>query len=357
MVRSKPGGETREGRVIYFFIAFIYMYGDRWMNKLHIVLLSALLVPVGATSADLDLELGGFIWTEVGTGDRYDDSDDDQTGVSKAGITVSTSVDNVSAGLTLGVDGMINEDLGSDGSASDDDLEVKEAWVAFDFEWADVTIGKQALGFGLKPAGWVGGRPINDGLEFDGSDVGRNNSGQVVTGIAADMALGDFTVRGVMFDSSDSDGGDHSMSDNWMLQLRSDDLFGSGLYASAGYQETVFAGIDTEVESIGAGYDFGWADISLEHQEAEVDGFPEQEFLIIAVGIPVSDSTGVYIDYATGEIDGDDSAETTRIGVTHAYNDNVDIILEWSDDDYDDACVGACDDTDSIDLRIALGFE
>jgi len=311
------------------------------MNKLHAVLLGALVAPVGAIGADLDLELGGFVWADVGTGDRYDASDDDQTGISKAGITVSTSVDNVSAGLTLGVDGMINEPVGSNGSG--DDLEVKEAWIAFDLDWADVTIGKQALGFGLKPAGWVGGRPINDGLEFGGSG-GLNISGQVVTGIAADFALGDFTVRAAMFDNVDS-GSDDSMTDNFMLQLRSDGLFGTGIYASAGYEET--AG-NTEITSVGAGYDFGFADLSIEAQDFESDA-GDTDFVIFGAGIPLSDSTGLYIDYATG----DDLADSTRIGLTHAYNDNVDVILEYSDDDYD----AAGPDTDSIDLRIALSFD
>jgi hypothetical protein len=221
--------------VVRIFLSFT---GELIMNKAMIAVVaiaaSGTAFAGGHTGGDsgLDLELGGFIWADVGTGDRYDGSDDDQTGISKAAVTVSTSVDNVTAGMTLGVDNAINSDLGSNGSDGDD-IEVKEAWIAFDFDIADITIGKQALGFGLKPAGWVGGRPINDGLEFGGA-LDLNQSGQVVTGIAADFALGaNLGLRAAIFDSEDS-GADNSMTDNFMLQLRSDDLFGTGIYASLG---------------------------------------------------------------------------------------------------------------------------
>ncbi len=315
------------------------------MNKLHIVLLSALIAPVGAMGADLDLELGGFIWADVGTGDRYDGSDDDQTGISKAAVTVSTSVDNVTAGMTLGVDGMTNESLGSNGSNTD--LGVQEAWIAFDFDLADITIGKQALGFGLKPAGWVGGRPINDGEEFGGAG-GANVSGQVVTGIAADFALPfDLGLRAAIFDSVDS-GADSSMADNFMFQVRSDGLFGTGIYGSAGYEETALAGdMDIDVTSIGIGYDFGVADISVESQSADVDG-ADADTTIYAASIPLNEQAGIYIDYADGE-----TSETLRVGLNYSYNDNVDFIVEYADDEYD---AGAGDDVDSIDLRIALSF-
>jgi hypothetical protein len=333
--------------VVRIFLSFT---GELIMNKAMIAVVaiaaSGTAFAGGHTGGDsgLDLELGGFIWADVGTGDRYDGSDDDQTGISKAAVTVSTSVDNVTAGMTLGVDNAINSGLGSNGSDGDD-IEVKEAWIAFDFDIADITIGKQALGFGLKPAGWVGGRPINDGEEFGGAN-GSNISGQVVTGIAADFALGaNLGLRAAIFDSADS-GADNSMTDNFMLQLRSDDLFGTGIYASAGYEEvaSAFDG-DLEVTSIGVGYNFGIVDLSIESQSVDTD-FGDEDTTIIAAGIPLNEQTGIYVDYADGE-----TSETLRVGMNFSYNDNVDFILEYADDEIDGG-----NDTDSIDLRVALSF-
>jgi hypothetical protein len=331
---------------------FLTFTGKLIMNKAMIavaaIAASGTAFAGGHTSEDnsLNLELGGFVWADVGAGDRYDGSDEDQTGISKAALSVSTSVDNVTASMILGVDSMINEPFGSNGSNANDEVEVKEAWIAIDFDLVNITLGKQALGFGLKPAGWVGGRDINDAIQFGGADS-PNVSGQVVTGIAADMELGDFTLRAAMFDSVDA-GADNSMIDNFMIQVRSDGLFGTGIYASVGYEELADAiDGDIEVTSFGAGYDFGLLDLSIESQSVDTD-FGDADTIIFAASIPLNDRTGVYVDYADGE-----NAETTRVGVNFSYNDNVDFILEYADDEYD---AGFGTDTDSIDLRVALSF-
>jgi hypothetical protein len=349
--------------VVRIFLSFT---GELIMNKAMIavaaIAASGTAFAGGHTSDDssLDLEIGGFVWADVGAGDRYVTSDDDQTGISKAALTVSTSVDNVTAGMTLGVDQEVNTDLNSNG-ADDNDFGVREAWIAFDFDIADITIGKQALGFGLKPAGWVGGRPINDGANFGQScqDVcnGINSSGQVVTGIAADFALpANISLRTAIFDSVDS-GANNSMTDNFLVQLRTDDFFGTGLYASVGYEEVAEAALDIEGTSVGVGYDFGIIDVSIEGQTADSD-LGDVDTLIIAASANLNDNVSIYLDYADADADaslfdeGIVDVETMRVGVNFAYNSNVDFILEYADDDF----AGSNFDTDSIDLRVALSF-
>ena len=72
----------------------------------------------------------------------------------------------------------------------------------------------------------------------------------------------------------------------------------------------------------------------------------DEDTTIIAAGIPVNEQTGIYVDYADGE-----TSETLRVGMNFSYNDNVDFILEYADDELDGG-----NDTDSIDLRVALSF-
>jgi len=356
------------------------------MNKCRVALLSALLASTGATAADdLELNIGGFVWGEVGFGDRYDNSDDDRLGVSKVALTLSPEYKNTRAVIVLGADGLFNEEHFSDGGASNNDAEFKEAFVGIKVDLAggvfDTTMGKQPLLFGLKPNGWVGDRSIQSGYEFGGAG-GVNISGQVQTAIIADWSWGgdgsgsavssigsdgSWSIRFGLFDTDEDGPGDEasSITDNFILQIRGDNLFGTGLYGSAGYQQNYQEISDDEegIISVGAGWNFGMFDLSLEYQGIdqaiveEWNGLPlgtldDDETVIIAEAtFNLNEQWSFYADYATAD---EADVDTIRVGADFMYNEHMSFIIEYSDDSY--ATSASALDTDSIDLRAAFSF-
>ena len=350
------------------------------MNKCRVALLSAMLASTGAFAADGDLELniGGFVWGDVGFGDRYDGSDDDQAGVSKAAITVSPEYGNTRAVVVLGADNIFNDDHFNDGSGSGD-TEFKEVFVGIKFDLAggtfDTTLGKQPLLFGLKPNGWVGDRSIQSGLEFGGGTTtwdGMNTSGQVVTGLLFDWSWGGggsgsaassvgsdgtVSVRFGFFDTSEDGPGDDAstLGENYILQIRADDLFGTGVYGVAGY-EGVYQGATDDTETLytlGLGWEFNMFDLSLEYQSIaeEIMGTADDETLIIAEAtFNLNEQWAFYVDYATAD---ESEVDTLRVGAIYSYNDHLDFVIEYSDDT-DDIDPNA--EVDSIDLRAAFSF-
>jgi hypothetical protein len=322
---------------------------------------------------DLELNIGGFIWGNLGFGDRYEDSDDDAVGVQKAAVTVSPEYKNTRGVLVLGVDDLFNENQFSDGSDDDSNIEAKEAFVGIKFDLLggslDTTIGKQPLLFGLKPNGWVGDRSIQFGLEFGGAD-GVNVSGQVQSAFILDWSWGgdsgssfgssvggdgSVSIRFGLFDTDDGDAlAGTAITDNWFLQVRADDLFGTGLYGNAGYEQVDVAGSSEGIISVGAGWMIAMFDLSLEYQGLDqnaVAGVADDETQIIAeVTANISDSWNVYLDYATAD---EKDVDTTRFGTTWSYNDHTDFTAEYSKDKYS---ATGMDDDDSIDLRVAFNF-
>lgn len=366
------------------------------MNKCRVALLCALLAPAGAMAAgDVDLNIGGFIWGQVGFGDRYDgpDGDDDQLGVSKAALTVSPEYMNTRGVVVLGVDDLFNEEHFSNGNAgsnqgnNDGDIQMKEAFIGIKFDVAggelDVTLGKQPLLFGLKPNGWVGDRPIQDGLEFGGAD-GLNVSGQVQTALIANWTFGSdaggssasslgadgtWSFRLGLFDTDEYLGGGaqngSTVTDNWIIQARGDNFFGTGLYGSLGYERLFQENVNSEegLISVGIGWSAGdlWqngggVDVSLEYQDidsaiAQTPNNKDETQLIAEVSVDVMTGLIGYLEYATAdELD----ADTIRLGAIWTYNDHVDFMAEYAKDKFSSAS-GQPDD-DSFDLRAAFSF-
>jgi len=338
------------------------------MNKIRVALISALLVPAGAMAAgdDVKLNVGGFIWADAGFGDRYESSDDDRLGVFKTAVTISPEYKNTRGVLVLGADDIFGEDAGSNGSNSGD-FKAQEAFVGIKWDALggslDVTAGKQPILFGLKPNGWVGDRSITFGPEFGGAN-GTNVSGQVQTAIIADWSFGadsggsmvsSVGPEGVWvfrFGAFDTDG-DTSITDNWFGQVRAENLLGTGIYGSVGYEQVDVAGSSESIISVGAGWRWDKLDLSLEYQGIDqniVSGLADDETQFIAEATyNINQDWSVYVDYAV-----QDEAETDsiRVGGTWMYNQHVDFTMEYSDDSYD---IGAFDGS-SIDLRMAFSF-
>ena len=332
------------------------------MNKCRVALLSALLASTGAKAAgDVDLNIGGFVWGDVGFGDRYDASDDDQVKVAKAAISISPEYENVRAVAILGVDNALN------GSGSDS-ADFQEIFVGLKTDLLggtlDTTIGKQPVLFGLKPNGWVGDRSVVDGLEY-GVAGGINVSGLVATSVIFDWSFGgggsgssgssigddgSWSVRGGFAEG----GVDTGLSDTYFVQFRGDDLFGTGIYGNAGFASvdggTGFA--EGDVISVGAGIMIGQFDISLEYQGIEdtIAGTADDETQIIAEAtFNLNEQWAFYADYATAD---EADVDTLRVGTSYAYNDHVTGWLEYADDSTNFAAT----DVSSVEARIAFSF-
>jgi hypothetical protein len=319
-----------------------------------------MLASTGAYAADdVDLNIGGFIWGDIGFGDRYDTSDDDSMGVSKAAVSLSPEYKNTRGVVVLGVDNIFND-------GDDDDVEMQEVFIGVKTDLLggtlDTTLGKQPLLFGLKPNGWVGDRSIQQGLEFGGAG-GIGVSGQVSNSLILDWSWGGgqgsmgssvgsdgtISIRAGLFDS---DMGDTSVTDSWILQVRADDLFGTGLYGNAGYEQIDVGGSSEGIISVGAGWNLGMFDLSLEYQgiDQAIAGTADDETQIIAeAGFNLNEQWFFYVDYATSD---EADTDTIRIGGMYHLNEHLDMWAEYSDDSFD---VSAAD-TDSIDLRLAFNF-
>ncbi len=351
------------------------------MNKIRVALISALLAPAGAMAAgdDVKLNVGGFVWGDAGFGDRYSSSDDDRIGVFKAAVTMSPEYKNTRAVLVLGADDMFGGNAGQNGASSTGDIKAQEVFAGIKWDLLggslDTTIGKQPLLFGLKPNGWVGDRSISFGLEYGGAG-GVNVSGQVQTAIIADWSWGgssggsavssigsdgSWSIRFGMFDTdvspnSGSDGGS-SMTDNWMIQARGDDLLGLGIYGNVGYEQRDVLGSSEGIISVGAGWQFGMFDLSLEYQGIDealtnlVPGTGDETQIIAEATANINEAWLVYLDYATAD---KMDVDTVRLGTTWMYNDHVDFTAEYSDDSY--ASNMSALDGSSIDFRMAFSF-
>jgi len=333
------------------------------MSKFRVALICAFLVPVGAMAADdmsdVKLNVGGFIWGDVGFGDRYDGSDDDQVNIEKAAVSVSPEYKNTRASIMFGVDNILSDDPGSNGS--NDDIEAVEAFVGIYWDLAggklDLTVGKQGLLFGLKPNGWVGDHSVNQGLEYGSGNgaagPGINVSGQVQTSVIVDWSLDEnsndsWSVRAGLFDGT----GDTSMTDNWFIQGRTDNLLGTGVYGNVGYEQVDVGGSSEGIISIGAGMVIAKFDLSLEYQgiDQAIAGTAGDETQIIAEAMwNYNEDWSFYLDYATSdELDFD----TTRLGAVWDYNEHFYFQLEYANDSSN---INALD-VNSIDLRLAFTF-
>jgi hypothetical protein len=345
------------------------------MNKIRVALISALLAPAGAMAAgdDVKLNVGGFIWADAGFGDRYDNSDDDRLGVFKTAVTLSPEYKNTRGVLVLGSDNLFGQDQFSTGNDSGDngDIKAQEAFVGI--KWnalggeLDVTAGKQPILFGLKPNGWVGDRSITFGPEFGGAG-GLNVSGQVQTAIIADWSFGAdsggsmvssvgpegvWVFRFGAFDTDDGDvAGGTSITDNWFGQVRAENLLGTGIYGSAGYEQVDVAGSSESIISVGAGWRWDKLDLSLEYQAIDMAlaGTLDDETQFIAEATyNINQNWSAYVDYAVQD---EADTDSIRVGTTWMYNEHVDFTAEYSDDSYD---IGALDGS-SIDFRMAFSF-
>jgi len=344
------------------------------MNKFRVALISALLVPAGVMAADVDLSavdlndvklnVSGFMWADVGFGDRYDGSDDDQVSIKKTALSIAPEYKNTRAELTLGVDNLLSDDPGSNGA--DDDINAVEAFIGINWDLAggkfDLTVGKQPLLFGLKPNGWVGDHSVNQGLEYGSGNgaggPGVNVSGQVQTGAIADWSFGggsgvvgpdgSWSVRFGMFDGD----GDSSLTDNWLLQARVEDFLGLAVYGNAGYQQIDVGGSSDNIISVGAGWIINQFDLSLEYQGIDrgIAGTADDETQIIAEAMwNFNETMSFYLDFATSD---ERSFDTTRLGALWNYNEHFYFQLEYANDSSD---INA-EDVNSIDLRLAFDF-
>ena len=311
--------------------------------------------------ADPTIEFGGFIRADYGSGDRYPlDRGEDQLGVSKAALATTVRHEGVTGVFVVGAERL------TDGSSNaDGDVDIKDAFIVLGdpegpgFSWS---FGAQALLFGLKPNGYPGDRSLQPSIEYGGAGAFAvaNQAGPSVIGV---YRAGDaFNIRFGAFDldadnatgfAPATDGSD--LSDNAFVQIRANDLFGSGLYASAGAESLYVGGaIDDShhLAAAGVGYRRGPFDISVElmRVDAEIVGLPEDErYLVTEASFDLTHRWTAYADWADArELD----ASTVRLGAHYKYSRYVTLSSEYSRDKF-----GAlARDVDSVDVRITFSY-
>ncbi len=313
-------------------------------------------------TAEVTLNFGGFIRGDVGFGDRYGDSEeDDRIGVSRSAFAILPEYKNVKGTFVVGTEITSSNFLGNDGAGTEDgDVDIKDVFITIeDFlaDGLDVRIGAQPLLIGLKPEGYPGDHSIQGSVEY-GAGGAFAVSYQPGTALTANYSFNSNNVLRVgIFDQKDfiNTGVDQegsSLSDNVFVQWTSNDLFGSGIYANAFFEDRYTTATD-DSESIygfGVGIKQGIFDLSVElvNLDENIMGTGDDETYIIAETMfQLNDVTSIYLDYADAdELD----ITTTRIGLDYQYNKFTRFSLEYADDEL------ANDDIDSFDIRVALEY-
>jgi len=305
--------------------------------------------------------VGGFIRADAGFGNRYGEAhEDDRIGISKAALAVTAEYKNVKGVFVVGTEVTSLNNADEDGN-----VDIKDAFVVlqdFGFDGFDLTLGAQPLLFGLKPNGYPGDHSIQGSIEYGagGAFAVSNQAGPAIVG-SWEYSEGN-TLRFGVFDQKDyagspaaianSDEGS-TISDNAFIHWQGKDLYGSGIYASLGYESRYVGGMvnaNRDIYEAGIGWSNDSLDLSVEYVSLDeaFNGTEDQErYLIVESAWQLNEDLKLYLDYSEAkELD----IETYRAGVDYQYNKHTLLSLEYSQDDL----VGR--DQKSLDLRVALYY-
>ena len=339
------------------------------IRRLHweALLLSTALVSTAAVaegeiaSADPEIQLGGFIRADYGSGDRYPlVRGEDQLGISKAALAATVRHEGVKGVFVVGTERLTNGSNDADG-----DVDIKDAFIVLGseegrgFSWS---LGAQAFLFGLKPNGYPGDRSLQPSIEYGaaGAFAVANQAGPSVIGTYRTGKT--FSIRFGAFDlDADNASGftpatdGSNLSDNALLQVRADDLFGSGVYATLGAESLYVGGPVDGSHSImaaGVGYRRGPFDVSVEltRLDGEIVGqAKDEQYLVSEVSFNLNREWTMYADWADArELD----ANTVRVGAHYKYSRYVTLSSEYSRDKLG---LGV-DDVDSVDFRVSFSY-
>lgn len=331
---------------------------------------------VQTQASELEAQVNGFIWFEYGKGSsRYlEGNGSDRATISHAALAVNGMQDNMKFHLLAGAEGLAST-VAKQAPATADvgDLDLIEAYMTFNdifgVENLSFSAGLMPLGFGLKPSSWGGRRNIHNPINEGGAN-GFDVHSRIEKGVAFGYNLMDMaTITLNFYDSPlrrlnvptggsaiiqpSSDGS--TLTKNYALGIRSNNLGVDGLYAYIGYESQYFSTDDASIPiyDIGLGFNHEMFDISYEyvkihrniaanhkagrsgagHSQALVDfGTNTNSFEfyhILDITYKLMEGTEIYIDQAKA-----DKTKTSsfRLGVNHVLNETFSVKVEYSMD-------------------------
>ena len=329
-------------------------------NLIQASVASAALLSGSLTYAEkLDVNFGGFIRGEVGSGDRYGKAQGEDTlGVSKAALTASSSFENVDFSLLIG-----GRKMAHTAGADDGEIDLEEAYVTInnvrDTPFT-LSVGIQPLMLGLKPNGYPGDRSIQGSIEYGIPAGGVPQmfaySNQVEPSL---IAVYDFSENvnfsfGIFDTNTSNNTGTDGSSffDNLFIQVRADELFLPNVYAAAGIEKRYVSATDSSETAfdIGFGYRADMFDISYEYislNNGYVGTVDDETISVLELTLNIFENASLYLDYATAsEMD----VDTIRFGAIFDISTAFNFQIEYASDDMPTT------DAESIDLRVEYSF-
>jgi len=311
-----------------------------------------------AATVDLpDVSVNGFIRADYGVGDRYPKArGEDRLGISKAALAISAQQDDIKGVFVVGTEVMTDGDPNNDGN-----VDIKDAFIVIGAgkeQGFSFSVGAQPLLFGLKPNGYPGDRSLQASIEYGGGGAFAvsNQAGPSLIGTYAftkteSLRFGAFDLNRGNGRIPPTDGS--KVTDNLFLLWRGGELFGTGLYATAGV-ETLYVGgaVDSSraLGSVGVGFKQGIFDVSVELVQinkditatADTERYAIAEFTVQ----PVHDWT-LYADYANAnKLD----VKTYRLGANYQWRKHLAFSAEISKDDF------RANNVSSADVRVTLDY-
>jgi hypothetical protein len=328
--------------------------------------IAGLFAAFAARGAEEELQpvvtFGGFIRADYGAGERYPQArGEDRLGVSKAALAATVNYDRIKGVFVVGTERLTDGNPDNDGN-----VDIKDAFIVIGddgkpgLSWS---VGAQALLFGLKPNGYPGDRSLQPSIEYGGAGAFAVSQQAGPSLIGTYKFAAPLSVRFGAFDldadnavgAIPADDGSR-LTDNLFVQLRSDDLFATGLYATVGAESLYVGGAVDDTRRIfaaGLGWRQGMFDASVEllRLDSEIVGAPDDEqYLVAELTFLPNEQWTVYADWATAsELD----ADTIRVGAHYELMRHLTFSAEYSKDDFG---FSGARNVDSVDVRLTLAY-
>jgi hypothetical protein len=302
--------------------------------------------------SDIPVTVGfsGFIRADYGSGNRYPKSDgEDRLGISKSFLVLTADTEDVRAILDFGASALTDTDVNPN---DDGRVGIKDAFIivgaghptGFSF-----SAGAQPLLFGLKPNGYPGDSSLTPNIDYGaaGGFAVSQQAGPSIIGnykFTPDESLRfgafDLVANNALNGYTTATNGS-KLKDNLFLLWRGNNLFATGLYATAG-AERLYVGtangrvVDDSkpIFSAGVGFKQGIVDVSVEYIHLDkniVNTESDERYIRAAVSVQPATDWTVYGDYSNGHELG---ASTYRIGGSWQFRRHLALTLEYSKDQY-----------------------
>jgi hypothetical protein len=339
---------------------------------------SAAFADTSVSVADVPVDFGfaGFVRADYGNGDRYSSADGEQRfGTTKSLFLINMNTEDVHAVLDFGATILTDTNSGGDASGT---VGFKDAFIVigdakptgFSF-----SVGAQPLLFGLHPNGYPGDSSLQANIDYGAIPGAFNVSQQAGPSIVGNYkftpdlsvrfgaAGGEFTGTPYATNLNLTNGS--KVQHNVFVLLRGNNIAGLGLYATAGY-ESIFVGgpYDGEkpIYSVGVGYKQDLFDVSVEYIHLNQDIIDatlaltttgigtqlvngDERYIRVHASVSPIDHYMLYADYSNAHELG---ANTFRIGGQWQFRKHLNLMLEYSRDDYSGSN-GLSDTVDNID--------